>query len=317
MLQLEPLLDRQPARALRRPAPARRHRPRHRARARRVPVRRAAVQSRCGAARQRPASRSPSCTSSLGATMVYVTHDQVEAMTLADQIVVMNQGRIEQIGKPLDLYYKPANLFVAGFIGSPAMNFFAATVSIGSRVGEARIAGPSIAPLTLPAGALDARRQAHGRRPAGASRQRRRVLDVGNRRTGRTARRVLLRPCPDRRRQADRRGNPRPRHADARTQRDLRRTAAGCACVRPGGAEDHAPVAPATLWPAMKSRSFDRVSSRAIAENLTEAPEFWRRSGGNPCETRRLSHNSRTFPDGETENRVRGGRPHGVHIGGE
>jgi ABC-type sugar transport system ATPase subunit len=89
----------------------------------------------------------------LGATMVYVTHDQTEAMTLADRIVVMNLGRIEQVGKPLDLYYDPANLFVAGFIGSPAMNFFAATVE---RVegGEARIFGPSIAPLTLPAGAL-------------------------------------------------------------------------------------------------------------------------------------------------------------------
>jgi ABC-type sugar transport system ATPase subunit len=62
----------------------------------------------------------------LNATIVYVTHDQVEAMTLADKIVVMNKGRIEQTGKPLDLYYKPANLFVAGFIGSPAMNFMPA-----------------------------------------------------------------------------------------------------------------------------------------------------------------------------------------------
>src|SRR6201996_2833708 len=60
----------------------------------------------------------------LGATMVYVTHDQIEAMTLADRIVVMNQGRSEQVGKPLELYYSPAGLFVAGFIGSPAMNFF-------------------------------------------------------------------------------------------------------------------------------------------------------------------------------------------------
>ncbi|MBI3673954.1 MAG: TOBE domain-containing protein, partial [Rhizobiales bacterium] len=67
----------------------------------------------------------------LAATIVYVTHDQVEAMTLADKIVVMNKGRIEQTGKPLDLYYKPANLFVAGFIGSPAMNFLAATVKDG------------------------------------------------------------------------------------------------------------------------------------------------------------------------------------------
>jgi ABC-type sugar transport system ATPase subunit len=65
----------------------------------------------------------------LKATILYVTHDQVEAMTLADKIVVMNAGRIEQIGKPMELYYKPANLFVARFIGSPAMNILAATVA--------------------------------------------------------------------------------------------------------------------------------------------------------------------------------------------
>jgi multiple sugar transport system ATP-binding protein len=60
----------------------------------------------------------------LGATMVYVTHDQVEAMTLGDRIVVLHEGRIQQIGAPLHLYDHPANRFVAGFIGSPAMNFF-------------------------------------------------------------------------------------------------------------------------------------------------------------------------------------------------
>jgi multiple sugar transport system ATP-binding protein len=59
----------------------------------------------------------------LGATMIYVTHDQVEAMTLASKIVVMNHGRIEQVGAPLELYRYPRNLFVAGFIGSPRMNF--------------------------------------------------------------------------------------------------------------------------------------------------------------------------------------------------
>jgi multiple sugar transport system ATP-binding protein len=59
----------------------------------------------------------------LKATMIYVTHDQVEAMTLADRIVVLNGGRIEQVGRPMDLYNDPANVFVAGFIGSPAMNF--------------------------------------------------------------------------------------------------------------------------------------------------------------------------------------------------
>ena len=63
------------------------------------------------------------------ATMIYVTHDQVEAMTLADRIVVLNAGRIEQVGTPLELYHRPANLFVAGFIGSPQMNFIACQVA--------------------------------------------------------------------------------------------------------------------------------------------------------------------------------------------
>jgi len=64
----------------------------------------------------------------LGTTMIYVTHDQVEAMTLADRIVVLNAGRIEQIGTPLELYQHPLNKFVAGFLGSPNMNFINATV---------------------------------------------------------------------------------------------------------------------------------------------------------------------------------------------
>ena len=59
----------------------------------------------------------------LAATMIYVTHDQIEAMTMADKIVVMHDGIVEQIGAPLELYDRPANLFVAGFIGSPSMNF--------------------------------------------------------------------------------------------------------------------------------------------------------------------------------------------------
>src|ERR1700743_273610 len=68
----------------------------------------------------------------LKVTTVYVTHDQIEAMTMADKIVVMNGGNIEQIGRPLDLYDKPNNLFVAGFIGSPAMNLVKGTVSGGA-----------------------------------------------------------------------------------------------------------------------------------------------------------------------------------------
>jgi len=74
---------------------------------------------------------------SLGATMIYVTHDQVEAMTLADKIVVLNKGRVEQVGAPLELYNKPASLFVAGFIGSPQMNFI--TGEFAARHGAATV----------------------------------------------------------------------------------------------------------------------------------------------------------------------------------
>src|SRR5437764_6131469 len=65
----------------------------------------------------------------LGTTAIYVTHDQVEAMTLGDRVVVMKDGGVQQVGEPLELYNQPANKFVAGFIGSPAMNFAAVTVT--------------------------------------------------------------------------------------------------------------------------------------------------------------------------------------------
>jgi ABC-type sugar transport system ATPase subunit len=83
----------------------------------------------------------------LGATMIYVTHDQVEAMTLADRIVVLNDGRIEQVGRPMDLYERPRNLFVAGFIGSPKMNLIPA-VLVEAGAGQATVrtaAGDEIA----------------------------------------------------------------------------------------------------------------------------------------------------------------------------
>jgi multiple sugar transport system ATP-binding protein len=70
----------------------------------------------------------------LRTTIVYVTHDQIEAMTMADRIVVMHDGRIEQIGAPLDLYDRPQNLFVAGFIGSPAMNFLRGRIRANGRL---------------------------------------------------------------------------------------------------------------------------------------------------------------------------------------
>ncbi|MCY6381307.1 ABC transporter ATP-binding protein [Hoeflea prorocentri] len=77
----------------------------------------------------------------LGATMIYVTHDQVEAMTLADKIVVLNGGVVEQIGSPMELYNNPANTFVAGFIGSPQMNFIEA-----GRLDEANAASIGVRP---------------------------------------------------------------------------------------------------------------------------------------------------------------------------
>src|SRR6202042_2277258 len=77
-------------------------------------------------------------------TTVYVTHDQVEAMTLADRVVVMNHGVIEQVGSPQDLYHNPATRFVAGFIGSPAMNFLPCHVQDGSNGGLAVRVGDSI-----------------------------------------------------------------------------------------------------------------------------------------------------------------------------
>jgi len=84
----------------------------------------------------------------LGNTMIYVTHDQVEAMTLADKIVVLRDGRIEQVGSPIELYERPANAFVAQFIGSPKMNFFSladlasnAATALGRELGATQQVG--------------------------------------------------------------------------------------------------------------------------------------------------------------------------------
>ena len=85
----------------------------------------------------------------LGATMIYVTHDQVEAMTMADRIAVLNQGQVEQIGAPLELYRRPRNLFVAGFIGSPRMNLLPTTVeSVGPE--GVTVALPGGLPILVP-----------------------------------------------------------------------------------------------------------------------------------------------------------------------
>jgi multiple sugar transport system ATP-binding protein len=103
----------------------------------------------------------------LGATMIYVTHDQVEAMTLADKIVVLDRGAIQQVGTPMELYEHPANLFVAQFIGSPKMNVFAATPAAG---GLAIAGGAAILPFAnVPAGIVQvgARPEEISLRPAG------------------------------------------------------------------------------------------------------------------------------------------------------
>ncbi|HEV8073948.1 MAG TPA: sn-glycerol-3-phosphate ABC transporter ATP-binding protein UgpC [Opitutaceae bacterium] len=89
----------------------------------------------------------------LGATMIYVTHDQVEAMTMGDRICVMKDGDIMQVAEPLTLYNQPSNLFVAGFIGSPAMNFFNGTVRRAGNSLSFIEDNPAAAPLTLPLGA--------------------------------------------------------------------------------------------------------------------------------------------------------------------
>jgi len=90
----------------------------------------------------------------LQATMIYVTHDQVEAMTLADKVVVLSAGRIEQVGTPLELYHHPANQFVAGFLGTPRMAFLEATVVVATHLGvEIKLA--SGAHLLIPRDAGD------------------------------------------------------------------------------------------------------------------------------------------------------------------
>ncbi|WP_332718177.1 ABC transporter ATP-binding protein [Pelagibacterium mangrovi] len=86
----------------------------------------------------------------LGRTMIYVTHDQTEAMTLADRIVVLNEGRIAQLGTPLEVYQDPANTFVAGFIGSPEINLLEARV-LGPDAREVELADGTKMPIAVPA----------------------------------------------------------------------------------------------------------------------------------------------------------------------
>jgi multiple sugar transport system ATP-binding protein len=97
-------------------------------------------------------------------TIVYVTHDQIEAMTMADRIVVMNAGRIEQVGTPLELYDNPANLFVAGFLGSPAMSFIDGTALRSGQGTSVRLSDGTTVPVAG-AAASDGARVTLGIRP--------------------------------------------------------------------------------------------------------------------------------------------------------
>ncbi len=101
----------------------------------------------------------------LGTTTVYVTHDQIEAMTLADRIVAMHGGVVQQVGTPLDLYDRPANLFVAGFIGSPGMNFLEGRYHTGSGGAEFRLADGTAIPLSPRGGLADGAPATLGIRP--------------------------------------------------------------------------------------------------------------------------------------------------------
>ena len=143
----------------------------------------------------------------LATTMIYVTHDQVEAMTLAHRIVVLNVGRIEQVGTPLELYHQPVNQFVAGFIGSPKMNFITGTLVSATpmlatvKLHEGSVVQVAVDATTVPAG--DARHA--GRAP-------------GTRARHATARRELgEEPCAARR--APGRHHLPARHADRREPR--------------------------------------------------------------------------------------------------
>jgi multiple sugar transport system ATP-binding protein len=100
----------------------------------------------------------------LKTTTVYVTHDQVEAMTMADRIVVMHDGVVEQSGSPLDLYDRPENLFVAGFIGSPAMNLLKGKIRINGKPTFVTDDGVTL-PLTSAPSGVDGRPVIYGIRP--------------------------------------------------------------------------------------------------------------------------------------------------------
>jgi multiple sugar transport system ATP-binding protein len=97
-------------------------------------------------------------------TTIYVTHDQIEAMTLADRIVILKDGKVQQVGTPVEVYEQPDNRFVAGFIGNPPINMLPAVVSRGSEADEISFCGLTF-PVSLPAGCKDQDQVLAGIRP--------------------------------------------------------------------------------------------------------------------------------------------------------
>jgi len=101
----------------------------------------------------------------LRTTSIFVTHDQIEAMTMADQLVVMRDGVVEQCGRPLDIYDRPANTFVAGFIGSPAMNFIPGVLRVASGGMQVEFETGAVLPAPIAASGVDGQRVIYGVRP--------------------------------------------------------------------------------------------------------------------------------------------------------
>ena len=172
----------------------------------------------------------------LGTTTIYVTHDQVEAMTMGDRIAVMRKGELQQVGLPQDLYDRPVNLFVGGFIGSPAMNMLEARLavddgSLAVELGDQRLALDAEALEAHPAlRAYAGKDLILGLRPehledaALVSRRARRSAAAGNRRADRGARLGDRRPHLDRREAGADRGRPRARRGHRRGDRERARS---------------------------------------------------------------------------------------------
>ena len=216
--------------ALRRPAAARGRRAGHRAQAVGLPLRRAALQPRRQAAR--PDARRDHASSSTACRRrpIYVTHDQVEAMTMGHRIAVMKDGKLQQVGTPLEVYEQPANLFVAAFIGTPPMNFVKATLADGGTTLKTATFSLPVAAGAPGPDRREGREGAHRRDPPREPerrqppRPRRDRPDSRDRRDRRAARPRGARPRPGRRRRPDRRqGRPAPRPGDRPDDRARRR----------------------------------------------------------------------------------------------